>query len=121
MWVERARRQGLRNHQVVTWVRRKVGPNITVWRQHKDGSLACATPCLFCCRELARFDLKVHCSQGAGEWFIGKLEEPTAPEVRPTAGQIRTILRPQRENQQRKARLVSNPHNAYQPDKPDWF
>lgn len=43
---------------MVTWVRRKVGPDITVWRHQKDGALACATPCIMCSRELAKFDMR---------------------------------------------------------------
>lgn len=103
-------------------MRRKVGPDIMVWRHQKDGALACATPCVMCSRELAKFDLRVHCSQGGDSqgWFSGRLHEDGAPETRPTAGQIRTIFRPQRNNQARRMRTYSAkpPEIA---DLPDWM
>ncbi len=116
-WIVEARKRGLRNHQIVTWVRRKVGPDIMVWRYHGDGLLACATPCLFCARELQRFDMRVHCSQGDETWFSGRLHEEQAPEARPTAGQIRTIFRPQRKNQERQQRVsTKRPVPVHVPD-----
>lgn len=118
-WVHEARKRGVRNHAVVAWVRRKVGPHISVWRHRHDGSLACATPCVMCSRELARFDLRVNCSQGGDAWFRGRLGEDGAPESRPTMGQIRTMFRPQRDNQEQRRRTTTRV--TPQPPRPDWM
>lgn len=107
-WERQARQHGVAAHAITVWVRRKVGPHISVWRFQKSGTLACATPCVFCARELRRFDMRVHCSQGDNEWFSGRLEGPEAPEARPTSGQIRSMFRPQRLNQARGRRLMSS-------------
>jgi hypothetical protein len=88
-------------------VRRKVGPDISVWRFRANGDLACATPCILCSRVLRQFDMRVHCSQGGSEWYSGHLDAQAAPAVCPTAGQIRTIIRPQRDNQMRRQRVMT--------------
>lgn len=87
-WVTQARRHGLRPHQFRTWIRRKTGPDLVVWRCRMDGSLGCATPCVLCQRELLRYDLRVHCSLG-DSWFSGRLDDQDAPTCKPTTGQIR--------------------------------
>jgi hypothetical protein len=76
-------------HSVVTWVRRKLGGSIAVFRRRADGSLGCAAPCLLCARELQRFDLKVCCSLAPGEWFVGRLTDAEAPPPGLTSGQRR--------------------------------
>jgi hypothetical protein len=58
-----------------------------------DGTLGCATPCVFCQRELLRFDLRVHCSQAGQSWFSGRLDEAGAPESKPTGYQRKQLLR----------------------------
>lgn len=75
--------------KVVNWVRRKIGPDICVWRYLNDGSMGCATPCLLCQRVLLKFDLRVHCCQVGGEWFSGKLSDSDAPASVLTSGQRR--------------------------------
>ncbi len=94
-YIQQARRAGVAPHKLVAYVRRKLGPSIAVWRRTADGALACAAPCLFCARELRRFDLRVHCSLDAhGGWFSGKLSEPGAPQPLLTGGQ-ESVLRKQ--------------------------
>jgi hypothetical protein len=93
VWVSQARRHGVRPHQFRSWIRRKTGPDIVVWRQRVDGTLGCATPCIFCQRELLRFDLRVHCSQAGQSWFSGRLDEAGAPESKPTGYQRKQLLR----------------------------
>lgn len=86
-WVVKARRRGMGQHQIVTWVRRKVGAHVTVFRTLADGTLACAAPCLLCQRELLRFDLRVHCSLAPAQWWSGRLTDETAPPGKLTTRQ----------------------------------
>lgn len=91
-YVRQAQRQGVAPHKLVAHVRRKMGGSIAVWRRTSDGSLACAVPCLFCARELRRFDLRVHCTlDGQGGWFSGRLSEPGAPPSGLTGGQQKVL------------------------------
>ena len=86
-WVVKARKHGQSPHQVVAWVRRKVGPSICTWRFLASGELGSAVPCVLCCRELQRFGFRVVCSQGAGEWFRGHLGSEGAPRCKLTVNQ----------------------------------
>lgn len=90
-WIADARRHGVPAHSVVSWVRRKVGPDITIIRQRSDGSLGCAAPCVLCQRELLRFDLRVHCSLSGGGFFSGRLSDCGAPKPLLTTGQRRML------------------------------
>ncbi|KFM23210.1 hypothetical protein F751_3401 [Auxenochlorella protothecoides] len=90
-WVADARRHGVPAARVVSWVRRKFGAHMTVYRCRKDGSLGCSTPCLLCSRELARFDIKVHCSLEGGAWYSGRVTDVGAPAPILTSGQRRMI------------------------------
>lgn len=78
---------------VVRFVRRKLGADVAVVRQRSDGSLGCAAPCIFCQRELRRFDLRVHCSLGGGRFFSGRLTDCGAPAPTLTGGQRRMLNR----------------------------
>lgn len=91
-WSRQARKHGLKSHQIATWIRRKAGPEMTVWRHRMDGTLGCATPCLLCQRELVRLDIKVNCSQPDSTWFSGRLDEPGAPCSKMTNGQLKLLL-----------------------------
>ncbi|KAK9868923.1 hypothetical protein WJX84_009457 [Apatococcus fuscideae] len=88
-WVQEARRHGVASHKVVSWVRRKIGPDIIVWRCRSDGSRGCATPCVLCHRQLCKFDLRVHCSLNSQQWFSGRLTDGDAPPPVLTSGQRR--------------------------------
>lgn len=90
--MQQGRKAGVPPHKLVAWVRRKLGTNIAVWRHTSDGTIGCAAPCLFCARELQRFDLRVHCPLDAqGGWFSGRLGEPGAPQPALTGGQQRVL------------------------------
>lgn len=88
-WVEEARKAGQRPHQVVTWVRRKAGAAVAVWRTRVDGTLGCSVPCVCCSKELLKFGLKVYCVSSDGAWYSGWLDDPDAPRSQPTSGQRR--------------------------------
>jgi hypothetical protein len=89
-WVQRARRQGVPPHKVISWIRRKFGTHISVLRYRSDGSLGCAVPCLFCQKELERYDMRVHCVDASGQWMEARCSEPGAlPKPVLTAGQRR--------------------------------
>ena len=86
-WVVVARKRGVKRHNIVHWVRRKVVSHISIWRWRFDGSMGCATPCVYCFHAIVRFDLKVHCSQADVSWYIGRLTDQHAPLSMLTSGQ----------------------------------
>lgn len=95
-WVQRAKRHGTPHHQVVTWVRRKIGADIVVWRKLGNGEYGCATPCVLCAKELERFDLRVHCVVQNGPdpaFFSGRMTDEGAPECKMTSRQKLQIRR----------------------------
>lgn len=87
--MDEARRHGVPPQRVVIWIRRKIGGDIAVVRYRSDGTMGCAVPCVLCQRELKRYDLRVHCSIGGGDFFSGRLSEQGAPPALLTAGQRR--------------------------------
>lgn len=90
-YVQQARKAGVPSHKLVVWVRRKLGSCVAIWRRTQDGTLGCAAPCLFCRRELQRFDLRVHCPLGSGQWFSGRLSDAGAPQATLTGGQQKVL------------------------------
>jgi hypothetical protein len=86
-WILKAQRQNVPRHQVVHWVRRKAGPELTVWRQLADGSLGRSVPCLICKEILEVFGLRVCCIVEPGRWFRGRLTDQGAPVAKLTSGQ----------------------------------
>lgn len=91
-WLGQARRHGLRPHQFRSWIRRKTGPDLVVWRELTDGSLGCAMPCILCQRELVRFDLRVHCPMPGQIWFSGRMDDAHAPTCKLTHGQTKLMF-----------------------------
>lgn len=85
----KAYKHNVPRHQVVHWVRRKAGSNLTVWRQLANGNLGCSVPCVLCKGALSVFDLRVTCLVKSGEWFRGKLTDQDAPAAKMTSGQRR--------------------------------
>ena len=90
-WVQQARRQGVPSHKMVAWVRRKFGSNISVIRYRHDGTLGCAVPCVFCQKELERYDMRVHCVDSSGQWCDARCRDGTLPKPVLTAGQRRML------------------------------
>lgn len=82
---------GVPPHARLSWVRRKLGGAVAIWRRTADGALACAAPCLFCARQLRAYGLTVHCTVDGGAWFSGRLDEPEAPAPKLTGGQKRVL------------------------------
>lgn len=90
--MRQARKAGVAPHKQIAWVRRKLGGDIAVWRCTTDGALGRAAPCLFCSRELQRYDIRVHCPTDAcGGWFSGRLTDAGAPKPALTGGQQRVL------------------------------
>lgn len=79
------------SHKTVSWIRRKLGGHIVIVRYRKDGTLGCAVPCIFCQRELVKFDIHIHCVDAQGSWFSGRLDDTDAPEPVFTTGQRRMM------------------------------
>lgn len=77
----------MKPHRVATWIRRKMGTHLVIWRCLCDGSFGCAAPCVFCVKQLMAYDLQIHCPINADEWFHGKLSDAMAPAAKLTYGQ----------------------------------
>eukprot|EP01026_Neomeris_dumetosa_P078650 TRINITY_DN8521_c0_g1_i1.p2 TRINITY_DN8521_c0_g1~~TRINITY_DN8521_c0_g1_i1.p2 ORF type:complete len:152 (+),score=18.86 TRINITY_DN8521_c0_g1_i1:169-624(+) len=88
-WMEVARKKGVPAHKRVTWVRRKLGGDMAIWRITNDGNFGCAVPCIFCERMLRRFDMRVQCVTREGSWFVGRLGDEGAPSCVLTSSQRR--------------------------------
>jgi len=88
-WVHQAKRQGVPSHKIVSWIRRKFGTHISVVRYRSDGSMGCAVPCVFCQKELMRYDMRVHCVDSSGNWLDARLTDGNVPKPVLTAGQRR--------------------------------
>lgn len=97
-WVLKASRQNVARHQVVHWIRRKAGAELTVWRELADGTLGASVPCCWCKAFLDVFDLRVRCVVSPGEWFSGRLTDQGAPVAKLTSGQRRMVDRERRES-----------------------
>lgn len=90
-WVHQAKRQGVPSHKIVTWIRRKIGTHISVIRYRSDGTMGCAVPCVFCQKELMRYDMRVHCVDSSGNWLDARLTDGNVPKPVLTAGQRRML------------------------------
>lgn len=88
-WIRLASKQGVRHHSVVAWVKRKSGGIVSVKRILRDNTPGCCLPCIFCRKELEKYDMVVHCTLLTGDVFEGKLDDPTLPESQFTCGQRR--------------------------------
>ena len=59
---------GVGRHGIASWVRRKAGNTIIVWRHTASGTLGCALPCPFCRKVIDRFGLRVKASIACDVW-----------------------------------------------------
>jgi hypothetical protein len=98
-------------HKTVSWIRRKIGGHIVIVRYRKDGTLGCAVPCVFCQRELVKFDIHIHCITTEGSWFSGRLDDNDAPQPLFTTGQ-RRMLKLDRTAPRKKDRLFAEANAA---------
>ena len=64
-----------------------MGGTISVVRVDARGELVCSVPCVFCRREILKFDLTVACVGPDGSVFRGSLADANAPASKPTSGQ----------------------------------
>ncbi len=87
-WVLDAVRHGVRRHRVVTWVRRKSGGDVVIWR----GPGRCSVPCVLCRRALEKFDMRITCTLSNGGRFAGRLQD--APPSKLTSRQMRFFSGP---------------------------
>ena len=77
----------MRPHKVVSWIRRKLGGVVFVVRQHCDGTLGNAMPCILCSKALQPYDIVLHCTRDNDAWFHGSVS--SAPEAKFTSAQAR--------------------------------
>ncbi|KAH7618735.1 hypothetical protein NADE_005584 [Nannochloris sp. 'desiccata'] len=111
---EDARKHGVPNHKLVSWIRRKIGGHIVIVRYKGDGTLGCAVPCVFCQRELIKYDIHIHCITTNGTWYSGRVDDINAPPAVFTTGQRRMLKLPPPPPpppRQRKTHHNSNAHH----------
>ena len=76
---------------MATWIRRKMGGHLLIWRCLCDGSFGCAAPCVFCVKTLAVYDFQIHCPLSASEWWHGRLGDAMAPPAKLTYAQRQAV------------------------------
>lgn len=89
--VREARKAGVQKHRLVAYVKRKYGSHISVFRLRSDGTFGCAVPCVWCQKELERFDIRVSFVGSDGRWCDGRVSDGTMPKPVLTAGQRRML------------------------------
>lgn len=90
-WIRIATKRGVRHHAVIAWVKRKCGGTIIVKRVLQDNTPGCSFPCIFCRKELEKYDISVQCTLRSGDTFEGKLDDPSLPQSFLTCGQRRML------------------------------
>jgi len=92
-WVRLAIKQGVPPHAIISWIRRKSGGVIVVERYLHDNTPACSIPCVFCRKEIQKYDFIVKCTVRTGDDapFEGRLSDPTSPPSCLTCGQRRML------------------------------
>ena len=88
-------------YKIKSWIHRKMGGVVSVFRFRADGTVGCCVPCYACRKELLKYDLVVHCLDPDGRLFCGKLDDEDAPPSQFTSGQRRN-LRMIENNRERK-------------------
>jgi hypothetical protein len=89
--VKEARKNGVAPHKTAAYIRRKFGSRISVFRFRHDGSFGCTVPCVWCQKELERFDITVSFVDDSGRWCDGRVSDGTLPKPVLTAGQRRML------------------------------
>lgn len=84
--------KGIPRHKRIAWVKKQIR-EMHLEREKKDGSVGSSFPCVFCKKQLVRFDIKVHCVDREGDMFHGKMDTDLCPESTLTSGQARKFGR----------------------------
>jgi len=87
--LDEARKRGVRPSNVTAWIHRKNKGVMTVLRSRADGTFGCSVPCVYCRREMLRYNLRVQCFTSDGDLFCGPLDDAGAPRSKLTSGQTR--------------------------------
>lgn len=93
-WVTLAGKNGVPQHSIVRWVRRKTRGFMVIERFVCNGSKeGCCVPCVLCRRALEKFDISVQCFlDDQGKVFVGKLHaDQNAPKSQFTSKQRRVF------------------------------
>jgi hypothetical protein len=88
-----AQKRGVSAHSIVSWVRRKYGTKIVIWRELANGQMGCSVPCVICSKWLQRFDLRITCIGPDTKWWTGYVTDPDAPKSKLTSKQSQTMLK----------------------------
>ena len=92
-WRRLAIKRGVPSHAIISWVRRKTGGTIVVRRYLFDNSLGCSIPCVFCRREIEKYDMVVTCTCQTGGRVEERIRDPGFPPSVLTCGQRRMLYR----------------------------
>lgn len=88
-YIREAQKHSVAPYKIASWIHRKTGGTLTIYRNRADGSHGCSIPCIFCKREILKLGLRVQCCLHDGQWFVGYLDDDNAPCSKLTSGQRR--------------------------------
>jgi hypothetical protein len=86
-WRHMAARKGIGRHKVIPWIKRKV-KHLIVFRLSTEGTFCVSYPCVFCRKEIERFDLHCTCIDEEGA-VQPKLRAEQLPQLVLTSSQRR--------------------------------
>jgi hypothetical protein len=83
-----AKREGQKGKKIGQWIRKKTNGYIKIWRYiGENGDYGKVFPCCICRKSIQNFNLKVLCTMGPNEWFMGYMNEENKIHSKPTTGQ----------------------------------
>lgn len=82
-----AKNAGQKGTKKGKWIQKHTGGVIKIWRYTADGEYGKVFPCSICRKSIANYGLKVQCTMGPNEWFIGYMEEDNKIHSKPTTAQ----------------------------------
>lgn len=68
-------RHGVAPYATISWIRRKYGKSLYVWRySNTETGYGISVPCVMCRQKLLPYDFDIHCVLSDGSWNISKLD-----------------------------------------------
>lgn len=94
-WNRLASKRGVAGHAMISWIRRKSGGVLVVKRfvghASEQNTQGCSIPCIFCRKQLEKYDFVVECMCKEGDTFYGRLGDPESPPSCLSSGQRRML------------------------------